>query len=74
MKVKLAMILVISSIAVIFVAQNITVVTVDFLVWGFSMPGSLLIILTMLSGFLLGWFVHGYIAYRKSRDTYEYLS
>ena len=74
MNIKLAMILVLSSLAVIFVAQNIAVVKVDFLVWSLSMPGSLLIIVILLSGFILGWFVHGYIAYRKSRDVYEYLS
>ena len=74
MNIKLAMILVLSSLAVIFVAQNIAVVKVDFLVWNLSMPGSLLIIVILLSGFILGWFVHGYIAYRKSRDVYEYLS
>ena len=74
MNIKLAMILIVSSIAVIFSAQNIAIVKVDFLVWSLSMPGSLLIIVILLSGFMLGWFVHGYIAYRKSRDVYEYLS
>ena len=74
MNIKLAMILIVSSIAVIFAAQNIAIVKVDFLVWSLSMPGFLLIIVILLSGFILGWFVHGYIAYRKSRDVYEYLS
>lgn len=74
MNFKLAMILALTSISVIFVAQNIAVVKVDFLAWSFSIPSSLLIIFTLLSGFLLGWFVHGYIQYRKSRDVYEYLS
>jgi uncharacterized integral membrane protein len=74
MNIKLAMILILSSIAVIFVAQNIAVVKVGFLAWNFSIPSSLLIIFTLLIGFMLGWFVHSYIAYRKSRDIYEYLS
>ena len=74
MNIKLAMILIVSSIAVIFAAQNIAIVKVDFLVWSLSMPGFLLIIVILLSGFMLGWLVHGYITYRKSRDVYEYLS
>ncbi len=74
MNFKLTMILILSSLAVIFVAQNIAVVEVSFLAWHFSMPSSLLIFFTLLVGFILGWFLHSYIAYRKSKDVYEYLS
>lgn len=73
MNLKLTFILILSGLAVIFVAQNIAAVDVSFLVWGISMPSSVLIFLTLLIGFALGWFLQSYIAYRKSRDEYEYL-
>lgn len=74
MNFKLAMILILSSISVMFVAQNVAVVKVKFMAWNFSIPSSLLIIFTLFIGFILGWFVQSYISYRKSRDVYEYLS
>jgi uncharacterized integral membrane protein len=70
---KLALILTLSSLAVIFIVQNTTFVEVNFIVWHVSMPSALLIFFTLLTGFVLGWFLHGYITYRKSLVEYEYL-
>ena len=74
MNLKLALILILSSLAVIFVAQNIAPVEITFLFWNASMSSALLIFFTLMSGFVLGWSLHSYIVYRKSRDEYEYLS
>jgi len=73
MNLKLILILVLTSLAVIFIIQNIAVVEIHFLFWTGSMLSAMLIFFALLSGFVLGWSLHSYLAYRKSRDVYEYL-
>jgi len=73
MNFKLILILFLSSLVAIFVAQNVTEVEIGLLFWETSMPTALLIIFMLLFGFLLGWSLHSYLAYRKSRDEYVYL-
>ncbi|MCX7149883.1 MAG: LapA family protein [Rhodocyclales bacterium] len=68
MNLKLILILVLSSLAVMFVAQNIAPVEIGFLSWQTSMSTALLIFFALMAGFILGWFVHGYLLYRKSRN------
>ena len=68
MNFKLALILILSSLAVVFVAQNVAVVEIGFLFWRASMSSALLIFFTLMIGFLLGWFFHGYLLHRESRD------
>jgi uncharacterized integral membrane protein len=68
MNFKLALVLILSSMAVLFIAQNATVVEIGFLYWRASMSSSLLIFFTITTGFLLGWFVHSYLVYRRSRN------
>ncbi|MFA7279319.1 MAG: LapA family protein [Sterolibacterium sp.] len=72
MNLKLILILLLSSLAVIFVAQNVAVVEIGFLFWRSSMSSALLICFTLMLGFILGWFLHGYLLYRKSRRTSVY--
>lgn len=73
MNVKLILTVILSSLAIWFVAQNSAVVEIVFLIWRFSIPAALLIFLTLLGGFLLGWTLHSYLAYRKAVDEYNYL-
>lgn len=68
MNLKLVLILALSSLAVLFVAQNTAMVEIGFLFWRTSMSSALLIFFTLMSGFILGWFLHEYLAYRKSRE------
>lgn len=68
MNFKLALVLILSSMAVLFIAQNVAVVEIGFLYWRASMSSSLLIFFTITTGFLLGWFVHSYLVYRRSRN------
>lgn len=65
MSLKLVMILILSSLAVLFVAQNAVAVEINFLSWRTSISSSLLIFFTLMTGFLLGWFMHGYLSYQK---------
>ncbi|MFA6903995.1 MAG: lipopolysaccharide assembly protein LapA domain-containing protein [Gallionellaceae bacterium] len=73
MNLKLILTVMLSGLAVWFVAQNSTVVEIAFLFWSFSISTALLIFLGLLAGFLLGWSLHSYLAYRKSVDEYNYL-
>jgi uncharacterized integral membrane protein len=63
----LILILILSSLAVIFVAQNVAPVEIGFLSWRASMSSALLIFFTLMTGFILGWFSHSYLLHRKSR-------
>jgi uncharacterized integral membrane protein len=73
MNFKLTLILILSSFAVLFIAQNSNVVEIGFLFWRASMSSALLIFFTLMIGFLLGWFMHSYLLYRKSKDDLIYL-
>ena len=66
MSFKLILILVIVSLVVIFITQNVAAVDVTFLIWSISMSRALLIFFVLIIGFVLGWFLHGYLTYRKS--------
>jgi uncharacterized integral membrane protein len=65
MNLKLTLILILSSLAVIFIAQNVAVVEIGFLYWRASMSSALLIFFTLMIGFILGWSLHSYFLYRK---------
>lgn len=65
---KLVLILILASLAVVFVAQNTAVVEIAFLFWRISMSSALLIFFTLMLGFLLGWFLHGHVTHRKSAE------
>ena len=73
MNFRLTLILILSSFAVLFIAQNSNVVEISFLFWRASMSSALLIFFTLMIGFLLGWFIHSYFLYRKSKDDFIYL-
>lgn len=68
MNLKLALIVLLSSLAVIFLAQNGIVVEIAFLYWRASMSSALLMFFSMTIGFLLGWFMHGYLLHQKARS------
>jgi uncharacterized integral membrane protein len=72
MNLKLILVLVLSSLAVLFIAQNVAIVGISFLFWKASMSSALLIFFTLVVGFLLGWFLHSYLLYRKSRHESVY--
>ncbi len=67
MSFKLALILILSSLAVVFIAQNVAVVEIGFLFWKASMSSALLLFFTLMIGFLLGWFFHVDLLHRESR-------
>lgn len=68
MNLKLILILISAGLAIIFITQNAPVVDVRFLFWNVSMSRALLIFFLLIIGFALGWFLHSYFVYRKSKD------
>jgi len=68
MNFKLILIIILTSLVVIFITQNVAVVEVSFLFWSISMSRALLIFFLLIIGFILGWFLHSYLSYRKSKD------
>lgn len=68
MKLYLVLVLVLAGLALIFTIQNVAAVEVNFLLWTVTMSRSLLIMFTLAIGFLLGWFLHSYYSYRRSRE------
>jgi putative membrane protein len=65
----LVLILALAGFAAIFIIQNVAAVDVNFLLWSISMSRALLIFFTLSIGFLLGWFLHSYYSYRKSKPA-----
>jgi uncharacterized integral membrane protein len=68
MNFKLILILIIACLTVIFITQNVAAVDVTFLIWSISMSRALLIFFVLMIGFVLGWFLHSYLTYRRSKD------
>jgi uncharacterized integral membrane protein len=68
MSFKLILILIIAGLAVIFITQNVAAVDVTFLFWSISLSRALLIFFVLMIGFVLGWFLHSYLTYRRSKD------
>jgi lipopolysaccharide assembly protein A len=68
MNLKLVLILIFVGLIVIFITQNAAVVDVRFLFWNVSMSRALLIFFLLIIGIALGWFLHSYLSYRKSKD------
>jgi uncharacterized integral membrane protein len=68
MNVKLILLIILASLAVIFLTQNVAAVEVTFLVWSISMSRALLIFFTLVIGFILGWSLHSYFSYRKAKN------
>ncbi len=68
MNIKLILVIILTSLAVIFIIQNVAAVEISFLMWSISMSRALLIFFSLATGFILGWFLHSYLTYRKAKD------
>jgi uncharacterized integral membrane protein len=67
MNFKITLVVILACLALIFVAQNIEVVTVRFLFWEISMSSAILLFFSLLIGFIIGWFLNSYLSYRKDK-------
>jgi len=66
---KLALILILGSFAVLFIFQNVSVVEIKFLFWSIQMSRSLLVLLLLVVGIIIGWVMHGHLKYRKDKTN-----
>ncbi len=67
---KLILILILAGLAVLFIFQNIAIVEIQFLFWSIQMSRSLLVLLLLVIGVLIGWFLHRYLEYRKGKANH----
>jgi uncharacterized integral membrane protein len=67
MNFKITLVVILACLALIFVTQNIEVVTVRFLFWEISMSRAILLFFSLLIGFIIGWFLNSYLSYRKDK-------
>lgn len=74
MNFKMGLVAILVFFALVFVAQNIDVVTVKFLLWELSMSRAVLLFFSLLIGFLIGWLLHSYISYRKDKKEFQKVS
>jgi uncharacterized integral membrane protein len=62
---KLILVVVIIGLVTLFIIQNMTAVSINFLVWTLSMNGALLFIIILILGIVTGWLLHTFIIFRK---------
>ena len=72
MNYKVVFILVLAGLTVLFVIQNVAVVEIQFLFWSIQLSRSLLIFFLLAIGFLIGWFLHGYLRFRKDKSGRDF--
>lgn len=72
MNLRLILAIILGSMAVIFIAQNAAVVEIGFLYWRASMSSAVLLFFTLMTGFVLGWFLRSYLLYRRSKNELIY--
>jgi uncharacterized integral membrane protein len=69
MQIKLVVTLILAGMAVLFIFQNVAAVEIQLLFWSIQISRSLLMILMLVIGMLMGWFLHSYWSYRKSSSS-----
>jgi len=58
MKARIAISLILLLLVVLFTLQNIEVVTITFILWQFSLPRALSILLVLAIGTIAAWILH----------------
>ena len=71
MNFKITLVVILVCLTLIFLAQNIQVVTVSFLLWEVSMSRAVLLFFSLLIGFIIGLFLHSYLSYRKDKKEFS---
>jgi uncharacterized integral membrane protein len=71
MHLKIILMVIIACFALVFTLQNVVAVTVSIFFWDISLSLALLIFFILAIGFIIGWFLHSFIAYRKDKSLLE---
>jgi len=69
MSYKMGIVAILVLFVLIFLAQNIEVVTVKFIFWELSMSRAVLLFFSLLLGFVIGWFLNSFLSYRKDKNN-----
>jgi len=67
MNFKIILLMIVASLAVVFVIQNVSAVTVSIFFWEISLSLALLVFFVLAFGFVIGWFLHSFFAYQKTK-------
>ena len=65
--IKLSTTLILVICATVFLIQNTQVVDINVLFWTISMSGSIMVVSLLIIGFLIGWFLNGYLSNKKNK-------
>lgn len=65
MHLKIILLVMVACLALVFTIQNVVAVTVSIFFWEISLSLALLIFFILAAGFIGGWFLHSFLAYRK---------
>jgi len=66
---RLSLILLLACFAMIFLIQNVEAVDVRFLFWHIAVSRAIVIFIAFMLGFSMGWFLHSFLVYRKSKHA-----
>ena len=67
MNFKIISMVVVVCLVVVFTIQNVAAVTIGVFFWEISLSLALLIYLVLAVGFIMGWFLHSFMAYLKDK-------
>ncbi len=62
---RLIVILILGGLVMLFIIQNVVAVKIQFLFWSIEISRSLLILLLLAVGIVIGWFLHGYMRHKE---------
>lgn len=71
MNFKIILVIILACLALVFVAQNIDIVSLKFFYWEIAMSRAVLIFFSLLIGFMIGWFLKSYLSYRKGKKEVQ---
>ena len=71
MNLTLILMIIVACLALVFTVQNVAAVTVSIFFWDISLSLALLIFFLLAIGFIIGWFLHSFIAYRKDKKEVD---
>ncbi|MGB4295433.1 MAG: LapA family protein [Smithellaceae bacterium] len=71
MNFKIILVIILACLALVFVAQNIDIVSLKLFYWEIAMSRAVLIFFSLLIGFMIGWFLKSYLSYRKEKKEVQ---
>lgn len=71
MNFKIILVIILACLVLVFVAQNIDIVSLKFFYWEIAMSRAVLIFFSLLIGFMIGWFLKSYLSYRKKKKEVQ---